>query len=91
MASNSVIFKATVSMLHRTAPGLEHFSWRSSFGKCFGSVWDDLDSVLGWVGRAKIVISLRTSLKIRFSDDELRKHVFEALLGGIWKLLQESL
>ena len=81
----------TLSMPQRTPLNLEQFSFRIFFGKCFGRVWDDLDSVLGWVGRAKTVISLRTSLKIRFSDDELRKHVFEAVLGGTWSLLQESL
>ena len=91
MASKSVIFKGTLSMLHRTALNLEQFSFPTSFGKRFETVRDDLGSLLGWFGKAKIVISLRTSWKIRFSDDELRKHVFEAVLGGTWSLVQESL
>ena len=63
LALKSVIFKVTLSMLQRTALNLEQFSFRTSFGKRFGTVRDDLGSLLGWFGEAKIVISLETSGK----------------------------
>ena len=62
LALKSVIFKVTVSMLHRRALDLEQFSFRTSFGKCYGRVWDDLGSVLGVVWRGKSGDFVRTCL-----------------------------
>ena len=74
----------TLSMPQRTALDLEQLSFRILFGKCFGRVWDGLGSFLGVVWKCKSSDFVKDILKkIRFSDDELRNHLFKPS----WKAL----
>ena len=93
MASKSVIFKGTLSMLHRTVLHLEQFSFPTSFGKRFETVRDDLGSLLGWFGKAKIVISLGTSCKNQILKGLASKTLLQVLVSALGRLLhplQES-
>ena len=53
MAFKSGIFEGTLSIVQRTSLALEQFSWQTFFGKSFGTVWDDLGSVLRVVCKGK--------------------------------------